>query len=426
MRQNNWNNDWADVIPPNLSEPDAYNNFFYPDLCHVCKGTNGGNLILCNECLSISYCSVEHKHLHREDHTEFCVNMKKFLRLRSKYEKYSPSRVDWVNSRRDLLRIMKKEMRRLLMPCEEEMIMFAKSCYVCFQEFDLKVCNICYSASYCEQHEQQFLIKHNKHCPDLTFCLNLEMRLAGIKFDYDFSIFPDDMRHVDDMESFVKNYCCWVMFPEFWTSKEYFYTDFVSTPLTVYYGMIKAEIDILNGHTQCFVCHVITSSYLEADYAAAWELLLHGLHEIKELTVVLIGLEPKAENSCFDLCRKCKEHGRSLKFEFSRMLHHEYINNPLNKRPNVIIRFDVDLHDEVTLIDVLSSLRCPNFFISTSESIAQEIKTTLRNLTEESYCPMYSRRNNFRSFQPRRDFKTGTIYYRNNYVTIYESFSCNT
>ncbi|XP_011135903.2 uncharacterized protein LOC105181078 [Harpegnathos saltator] len=369
------NRDWTHRIPSNLFEPNAYNIFFYPNLCHVCKGTNAGNLILCKDCLSISYCSDKHKHLHREEHTEFCVNMKKFLRLCNRY-KNPPSRADWVNSRRDLVRIMRKEMQRPLMPYEEEMIMFARSCYICFQEFDLRVCEMCYSAYYCEQHKQQFQIKHNKHCWDLMFCLNLEMRHAGTKLHYDFSIFPNGTKYIDDMEGFMKNYYYLDTIPKSWSSKAYIHTDFVSTPLTVLYGIISAEVNVLNMNGHQYFVHIITSSYLEAEYAAAWELFLHTLYQIKQLTVVIIGLECKFE----------------------------------------------DLKDETTLIDIFSTpnMNCPYFLLATSKSVAKENKTTMKELL--NLQPAYNEQNKFRSFHPWRDFQTGSVYYRNNYVTIYPNF----
>ncbi|EFN86871.1 hypothetical protein EAI_01799 [Harpegnathos saltator] len=244
--------------------------------------------------------------------------MKKFLRLCSRNKNYPSSRANWVNSRKDFVRIMRKEMQRRNLISE-------------YATYAIPLIHDASSANYCEQHAQQFQIEHNTHCANLAFCLNLEMRLAGIKFDYDFSTFTVHRRYGYDhntMESFVTNYCYGAMIPPCWTRREYFYTDFVSTPLTVYYGIIDAKISIPKLYEdQCFV-HVITSSYLDAEYAAAWELLLHGLLDIKQLTVVLIGLEFKSESSCFDLCYKCNDHKRSLKLEFSPMLYHEYINKP--------------------------------------------------------------------------------------------------
>ncbi|EFN86872.1 hypothetical protein EAI_01800 [Harpegnathos saltator] len=317
---------------------------------------------------------------------------------------------------------MRKEMQRRLMPYEEQMILFAKSCYICFQEFDLRVCEMCYSAYYCEQHKQQFQIKHNKHCWDLMFCLNLEMRHAGTKLHYDFSIFPNGTKYIDDMEGFMKNYYYLDTIPKSWSSKAYIHTDFVSTPLTVLYGIISAEVNVLNMNGHQYFVHIITSSYLEAEYAAAWELFLHTLYQIKQLTVVIIGLECKFEGKYFDLCNKCNSYGQSLKLEFSPMLYHKYINRPLCKKPNVIIRFDVDLKDETTLIDIFSTpnMNCPYFLLATSKSVAKENKTTMKELL--NLQPAYNEQNKFRSFHPWRDFQTGSVYYRNNYVTIYPNF----
>ncbi|XP_011139396.1 uncharacterized protein LOC105183155 isoform X2 [Harpegnathos saltator] len=55
-------------------EPYQYNSFFHPNLCHVCKLRNNGNLIECNQCRLISYCSEEHRLLHESEHSRICAD----------------------------------------------------------------------------------------------------------------------------------------------------------------------------------------------------------------------------------------------------------------------------------------------------------------------------------------------------------------
>ncbi|XP_032685280.1 uncharacterized protein LOC116850752 isoform X2 [Odontomachus brunneus] len=51
---------------------DKYNQFFNPNLCHVCKSPNDGKLIPCDRCNSIYYCCEEHKTMHAESHQTVC------------------------------------------------------------------------------------------------------------------------------------------------------------------------------------------------------------------------------------------------------------------------------------------------------------------------------------------------------------------
>lgn len=70
-----------------------YNQFFNPNICHVCKSVDRGNLILCDGCCLISYCSQEHKTQHYTEHKRFCVIVAHILQIR--LQEYTRRFNDW-------------------------------------------------------------------------------------------------------------------------------------------------------------------------------------------------------------------------------------------------------------------------------------------------------------------------------------------
>ncbi|XP_032685233.1 uncharacterized protein LOC116850728 isoform X3 [Odontomachus brunneus] len=53
---------------------DKYNQFFNPNVCHVCKQPSEV-LVTCNLCYMISFCSEEHRAIHRNSHSEICKTL---------------------------------------------------------------------------------------------------------------------------------------------------------------------------------------------------------------------------------------------------------------------------------------------------------------------------------------------------------------
>ncbi|XP_032668717.1 uncharacterized protein LOC116842933 [Odontomachus brunneus] len=154
-----------------LCEPNTennYNQFFNPNICHVCKQPNQGELIPCGSCDMVFYCSTEHQIMHQSSHMEVC-SVIPFARIEDLESNARPFNSDdkWRSSRKTFMQGIRMKITRDLMPYEKEMIMCAKSCLICHQQISLRTCRTCYSANYCDEHQWDFKNKHELMCPDL-------------------------------------------------------------------------------------------------------------------------------------------------------------------------------------------------------------------------------------------------------------------
>ncbi|XP_032678526.1 uncharacterized protein LOC116847538 [Odontomachus brunneus] len=150
-----------------------YNQFFNPNVCHICK-LPSKKLVMCNQCYMISYCSNEHEAIHRNSHSEICKIIAKIITHKSLWLRYS-SLGEWIESRKGILQQILPSLSRCIYQYETEMIMCAKSCCVCFRQANIRPCNICYSANFCNDHQILFSLFHEKYCDDLLLLLNINI-----------------------------------------------------------------------------------------------------------------------------------------------------------------------------------------------------------------------------------------------------------
>ncbi|XP_014474154.1 PREDICTED: uncharacterized protein LOC106744172 [Dinoponera quadriceps] len=226
--------------------PDRYNKFFNPNLCHVCKEKDTGNLITCDQYYTISYCSMEHKMLHHPEHEQICRTVKKNLEKDPQWRirKLNPN--EWFQSRK--------------------------------------------------------------------LSLNLDI-------------------------GYLNSYS------------------------------IKLKFRVFPG---------------PRSYLPAWELILHLLHQMKELIIILIGPGLQNERGNIDACLTCKvTYGQRLFLETHGMPYHDYVNSQLYKRPNVIIAFQAELYREHIGEGFLRAVRhqnCPLLITATSVDKLKENMNTVNQL----------------------------------------------
>ncbi|XP_025158041.1 uncharacterized protein LOC105185688 isoform X1 [Harpegnathos saltator] len=113
----------------------CYNQFFNPNICHVCKKVDKGNFISCDSCGLISYCSEEHKTYHRAEHLKICTIIEQLLQAESEGD---TRRFDhwqqWIQSRKGILESIEKNIGYALDTYEKQAILWSKSCYVCHKQ----------------------------------------------------------------------------------------------------------------------------------------------------------------------------------------------------------------------------------------------------------------------------------------------------
>ncbi|XP_014485913.1 PREDICTED: uncharacterized protein LOC106750235 [Dinoponera quadriceps] len=281
-----------------------YNKFFNPNVCHVCKRRNNGILISCKQCQMIYYCSTTHKSMHFRHHQKFCNYVSAIIleKQGTEWKSVRSSTLRWTESRNELLHVIQKRYPCDLQPYETQMITFAKSCRICHRQDLLYACEICYSDNYCETDMNEFHRLHKETCEKLRLCLSLELTRDMFTFHFVFSDFPEKGKPIDEMTKFIVRYIHNLRTSnEIWLDTDYFYSDYASGPLTLYYGMKNANLLDILKHKKTCVIHVL-GSYIEGEYTRAWELLLHLLHKIKELTIHVIAPDLKAESGNVVLC----------------------------------------------------------------------------------------------------------------------------
>ncbi|XP_032685250.1 uncharacterized protein LOC116850741 isoform X2 [Odontomachus brunneus] len=150
---------------------DKYNQFFNPNVCHVCK-LPSKNLIPCNQCYMIFYCSENHERIHKDSHLNFCRNLAKIID-KSDWN-LCEDLTKWLSSRTKI--ITKMTVRKMIKDSIDiNVIIFAKSCYKCHRQINLKPCIICFSANYCDDHQMLFNLEHKNICKELLLVLNINI-----------------------------------------------------------------------------------------------------------------------------------------------------------------------------------------------------------------------------------------------------------
>lgn len=401
--------------------PDRYNRFFNPNICHVCKLTYNENFIICNQCFMISYCSKKHRLLHLEQHTQICTVIANYLKKDLLWEINRSNQQEWLQSRKEFICIVKRQLSRDLEPYETQMIMFASSCLICHQQQNLRTCMTCYSTNYCSEHAKAFESNHSSNCKELLLSLNLAIKVPyGVKFKSKFSTFPDKNRPINDMNSFIQQYYRSRRQSKYLLGVDYFYTEYVSGPLTLYYGMKNAKLlHFLRSH-MC-VIHIIMASPIDREYLPAWELLLHLLHQIKDLKIVLIGPKLNDESNDIEICFGCNtRYSQKLSFECYSMPYYKYADSVNYKQPDIVVGFQADLSDKKSFLKVRDQ-DCPFLLTAKSKHTSCQNMSKLGMILNSSLYPVYHDENKFSSFRPCRDFENNGVSYCNKVLAVFRN-----
>ncbi|EFN83328.1 hypothetical protein EAI_11997, partial [Harpegnathos saltator] len=343
--------------------------FFNPNLCHICKATVAYYFIACDHCHMVIYCSQEHKQLHQLQHMQICIAVRELLNMDAGWETGRLSKEEWIQSRQELMRLIKEKLSRNLELQEMAMIIYAKSCRICHQQMNLLICTTCYSANYCIEHAELFQIVHSSNCYNQWLFLVLEVAFINnfsvlLKFNLLFDVYEP----LINMHAFIQKhlktgpyrYLSVTFFPY-----DYLYSDFASAPLTLYHGLRDTELfDSLEVEGSYYVIHIIGIKYCSGVRTPPWELFLHLLNHIRHLTIVMTELNFNTECFYIDTCNHCKERNRTISIEFYSMSYYSYVQSNVYKRPNVIIGFQIDFNDRFTWSETILELpkqNCPLF-----------------------------------------------------------------
>lgn len=398
-----------------------YNNFFHPNLCHVCKTTVQKVLRPCSNCGMISYCSDEHRSLHWSQHQRICEAIRELSQTWGLKNTRGKLLNEWVNFKKTSVLKIAQILGHELEPYEEQMFMFAKSCLVCHQQNNLIItCEECFSVNSCSDHNLH-CVKHD--CASLKLSLILDINylpkeqfIRSFSFYHEINIvsFPFDI--VSFLVKFTmeeKYRCAWNLF-------DYYYSDWVSEVLTMCQIMLNVKYKYLINKKDFFVIHIISGHSTNLYDWLAWEILLHLLGP--KITIKIIVVD--ANSLSFDtgnlqVCYVCNQLDKKISIHCRSMPYEDYVQSELHEQADVIIGYQADLTKfGQRAILALYSQKCPLILTTTSKKKTEDNVKKLQNVLGFFGMHFMSVKNSFQSLRPYRDYENNHVFISNQYLTI--------
>lgn len=409
-----------------------YNKFFNPNLCHVCKRSFAGILILCEYCCMISYCSKYHQISHLAEHLEICKSIRKFLTTAPTNDTRCYRPREWMELKQSLVDSVMLDLNRELQPYESQMLMYRRSCLVCHRQADLQVCENCRCADFCCKHAAEFQRRHFCNCMELLLMVNLDIAIIkdpAVMPQLQFTDIPNDRMPYCDMYSFVSKYVQSARSTKgtgnTWNITDFIYTDYVSGPLTLYHGMQDANL--LHKLKVIFTVQIIAASEVDIKGMAAWELFLHLAPNVEVLKIILIGPEiPMLHCGVIDICTSCQLRERKLRYECYPMLYPDYVISQFYNVPDIIVGFQVELPFSKTWPVTIRQLfvqTCPIFLTATSLTNAQNDMDEIQEALNTIAAPDFICENQFAACRPYKELRYDCVCYRNKFLTVYSNIA---
>lgn len=407
-----------------------YNRFFHPNVCHVCKLTDQARLISCYQCDMTSYCSEEHRRQHQPQHEEICTFITRFINEDPIWNTRRLVKDRWLEVQKELVRIAKMVLNELT-PYHIQMILYAKSCFVCHQRGNVFSCPKCISFHYCFDH-MELVREHHPRIQCVALALSLKLDIIALEkrsweiLHVKFTTFPSKKKPFTNMESFGELYFQTQTDDYEWCLYDHLFTDYVSGPLTTHNVLRRVNFFYPMEITSTFVVHIIAADYVDRCSFPAWELFLHLLRKGSKLIIVMMGPELEIETSQHDNCSRCKATRKKLILECFPVMYHIYVNNAMYKRPNIIVGFQAELSDERTWTESIRAIqtqKCPLLLTTKRKSEARQNISRIQKVLGTYVKPIQIIKNKFHSFRPSNDSKANSVTYRNMYLMIYKNLN---
>ncbi|XP_012280266.1 uncharacterized protein LOC105699679 [Orussus abietinus] len=414
---------------------DAHNLFFYANVCHVCKAFSKElPLKRCGNCRMIAYCGEDHQRQHWPQHKELCNVLLQMLQesgiscLLKKNQAQNAK--EWSQIKTNLMLLVSIKINRRLLPYEEQMFKFPRSCVICHESESkiLKDCQDCPSGSYCAAHRYNTV--HSKQCTSLKLCFDLDIATAlftretprhVVPFHTEVAYLPNTMK--DFIDLYVNENKSLPMSPECRTA---YISEYLTRPLSLLYAMERLEFSAKAEIT----IHVIGANMIEVDGLEVWEILLHWLPSLMVLTIVLIGPELIWDSVTPNVCDCCAVEDMKIHVESCNMLYEDYVSSQWFEKPDFIIGYNTGIHEcedftsskdtWVASLRLLAEQNCPVVLTSYTLDESHKEHERLQAVLGESIVHTLCQFNPFSSLRPYRDYETEGVYYQNQFITIYK------
>lgn len=359
----------------------------------------------------------------------------------------------WLRHRASQTLALRLMLGRELRQHEKEMIFFPPVCERChkFSPADQLECDLCHSAVYCgAQHARQDKPRHARWCAQLKLALACERHesLHGLA---DPPILPD----VDDVFTPLPENITAMLTSQILAEKEVvpegafvdpvliaFLTERLSFPLTVLYGLLKADcLSVPIQEMEQLTVHLVGAQMLvECLGIIKWEYLVHRLPRLQSVRLVFVGPElfrgcgrhvtGAVEDSGATRCDQCMARKRSIVHEMRPVTYHQYYAGEHWSRPDVVVCFNSGIHEfsereEDTWRESLPLLvrdsQTPLLLTAYTRSELQKDLDVLEKWVPDMEGAVEVHRNPFGSTKPVRDMcreDDCDVFYLNQYLAV--------
>ncbi|XP_032668997.1 uncharacterized protein LOC116843074 isoform X2 [Odontomachus brunneus] len=374
-----------------------YNQFFNPNICHVCKAVDKAQILK--------------------------------IKPQNDTRRYGSWQI-WIVNRRIIMESAEETFGSPIEMYVKQMIMWSKTCVICYQQAKLRACQKCFSVNFCNEHAEAFRKEHDGNtCELLTLLLNINIEtISGIMTDisYEFlSSVKRDTRVNEMLEFYMK--CVLISRDDVnCLIKDYVLSDYLSGPLSIYYEFEKIygdkNFNVLRQ--QLVVIHIIAANSVDRHGLPAWEVLLHLIPEMRELRIIMIGPELRTENYGHNICNDCQNKGKKMKFYPICMLYHDYIQTSKSHQiPDLIVGFEAKLDKTQTWsesIKVIRNCLCPLILGAKCQEEVDNDMLAIEHALNVIVEPIVNK-NYFAAFAPHKDLMSNIIRFRNQYLSTYKN-----
>lgn len=370
----------------------------------------------------ISYCSEEHRMLHRPQHMEICETITNVSRRMNNWNTRFMSTKGWAEFKEANKQCIEQNLRRNLKPYEVQMFLFAKSCIICRKQSNLSIaCDYCLSVNVCLDH---YLTPYEHNCLHLMRSLNLDIYNASKKKDdiaISKALLSINQTAIHDMISFIQQSMQSDKNPNCWTLDDYIYADAFSKPLTLYHGMRFASLSKLWLRCDTFIVHIIAGSCFDKLSILAWKIVSDQLYRGTKLQIVMI--EPDLQCNCHNeqVCDICFRDRGPFQREYHRMYYYDFANS-IHMRPDVIVGFNMEIENNEKskqIVIAVQRQRCPFILTSTSDCKALQNIKKIQEILNLPLIPIVNKKNAFASCRPYRDYTNDSVFFLNQHLVIY-------
>lgn len=406
-------------------------DFHHPSVCQFCKSTD--NLIVCESCKTVSYCSNEHQKVDWAKHKSLCEFMSDLEKIFTvELEKLINNRLIYLSI---VVHCWKQKMKRDMLKSELNMVAFRRVCIVCNARNCPIQCKVCSSVFYCcGEHQKIHRRKHESFCQLLKISLDVSLfnykniisvpQFTVTPIRYDLTKLPLSLWKLADI--FTREF--YVIFTKQMGHVEALsLIDSFSPVANIIFGLEKANL-LKNRKLRKtkLVVHIIGADEEEQswNWGFLMEFIFHWIKNLKKLTVAISGPNINPLKNKFNrlfVCGSCNmSSSNAIRFSVSK-----YYHDTLAK-PDMVVGFNcgifsLSLSCAKSIPKILKHDGVPLLLTNyTLDWIKNDLNMIKNNMSKKLKIIVKPQRNPFSCLSPEGsvDVKRNPVHYKNAYITL--------